>query len=172
MKAISLLQPYAELIIIGAKKIETRSRNTSMRGPVLIHASLGKYYNADNMKISCRELCYNQPFKKFIGGGKGYDALTFGAIVGMVTVVNTIAFDDTPYKSEGAKVGTSGLEWIFTEEELDFGDYSPGRYGYLLTNHIKFKTPISAKGKQMIPWQLDERLIPQILEQIELSRVS
>lgn len=39
MKVISLLQPWASLVILGHKKIETRSWNTKYRGDLLIHAS-------------------------------------------------------------------------------------------------------------------------------------
>jgi activating signal cointegrator 1 len=41
MKAISLTQPWATLIAIGAKRIETRSFSTSYRGPIAIHAAKG-----------------------------------------------------------------------------------------------------------------------------------
>jgi len=39
MKAISLWEPWATAIAIGAKKIETRSWATSYRGPLAIHAA-------------------------------------------------------------------------------------------------------------------------------------
>jgi hypothetical protein len=39
MKALSLKQPYAELILQGRKKIEIRKWNTNFRGEFLIHAS-------------------------------------------------------------------------------------------------------------------------------------
>ena len=42
MKVISVLQPWASLIVMGAKKIETRSWQTKYTGELLIHASLGK----------------------------------------------------------------------------------------------------------------------------------
>ena len=38
MKALTLYQPWATLIAIGAKKIETRSWGTNYRGPLAIHA--------------------------------------------------------------------------------------------------------------------------------------
>jgi hypothetical protein len=40
MKALSLKQPYAELILQGRKKIELRKWNTNFRGEFLIHSSL------------------------------------------------------------------------------------------------------------------------------------
>ena len=39
MKALSLKQPWAELILQGKKTIETRIWNTNFRGEFLIHAS-------------------------------------------------------------------------------------------------------------------------------------
>jgi len=39
MKALSLKQPWAELILQGKKTIETRTWNTNFRGEFLIHAS-------------------------------------------------------------------------------------------------------------------------------------
>lgn len=42
MKAISIRQPWAWLIVNGFKDIENRSWRTKYRGPVLIHASAAK----------------------------------------------------------------------------------------------------------------------------------
>lgn len=39
MKALSIKQPYAELILEGKKKIELRKWNTNFRGEFFIHAS-------------------------------------------------------------------------------------------------------------------------------------
>src|SRR3990167_7080588 len=39
MKALSLKQPFAELILQGRKKIELRKWNTNFRGRFLIHSS-------------------------------------------------------------------------------------------------------------------------------------
>ncbi|MFH1585513.1 MAG: ASCH domain-containing protein [archaeon] len=39
MKALSIKQPWAELILQGMKKIEIRKWNTKFRGEFLIHAS-------------------------------------------------------------------------------------------------------------------------------------
>lgn len=42
MKALSITEPYASLILEGKKMIETRSWKTSYRGKILIHASATK----------------------------------------------------------------------------------------------------------------------------------
>src|SRR5581483_12167599 len=40
-KVLTLTQPWATLVAIGAKQIETRSWPTKYRGPLLIHAGAG-----------------------------------------------------------------------------------------------------------------------------------
>src|SRR5258708_5270609 len=42
VKALTLWQPWASLIAVGAKTIETRSWSTSYRGPLAIHAAKRK----------------------------------------------------------------------------------------------------------------------------------
>jgi activating signal cointegrator 1 len=46
MKAISICQPWATLIVIGAKRFETRSWKTDYRGILAIHASKTKVPHA------------------------------------------------------------------------------------------------------------------------------
>ena len=114
MKALSLLQPWASLVLIGVKEIETRSWSTSYRGPLLIHSSKGKAG-----EIFADEL----PFKKYITDFKN---LPFGYIVGKVTLTDVI------------RIGTGLLSYANDEtlnklsmEEKAFGDYSPGRFAWL-----------------------------------------
>ena len=42
MKAITIKQPFASLIVEGIKDIENRTWKTNLRGRVLIHASASK----------------------------------------------------------------------------------------------------------------------------------
>ncbi len=59
MKALSLKQPFAELILQGRKKIELRKWNTKFRGEFLIHASKKpdkeamKRFNFTNLPTGC-----------------------------------------------------------------------------------------------------------------------
>jgi len=68
MKALSLKQPFAELILQGKKKIELRKWNTHFRGKFLIHAS----------KV---------PDEKAMGEF-GFDELPTGCIVGEANLVD------------------------------------------------------------------------------------
>src|SRR5262245_23921031 len=40
MKALSIRQPWASLVVMGHKDVENRSWQTNYRGPLLIHAGL------------------------------------------------------------------------------------------------------------------------------------
>ncbi len=68
MKALSMKQPFAELVLEGKKKIELRKWNTNFRGEFLIHASK----NSDEKSM-----------KQF-----GFQKLPCGAIIGKARLVN------------------------------------------------------------------------------------
>ncbi len=74
MKALSLKQPWAELILQGKKKIELRKWNTNFRGEFLIHAS----------KIPDKK-----GMKEF-----GFDKLPCGFIVGKAKLVDVKKYKD------------------------------------------------------------------------------
>jgi activating signal cointegrator 1 len=149
MKVISLYQPYAQLAVTGHKGIETRPYNTLHRGPLLIHAAKAK---------SCENICaddplwkhyYQLPVSEFIPPIKD---LPYGAIVGMVKVIDTFIIGDELVRPES--ILKFGKQWRLNEKELAFGDYSTGRYGWLFADAVAFKTPIPAKGNQRF-WNYD-----------------
>src|SRR4029079_15712213 len=78
MKVLSLLQPWATLVVMGVKQIETRSWSTAHRGPLLIHASKGK---------AGEIFAHEPPFKKYI---PSFKQLPFGYIIGKVALTNVI----------------------------------------------------------------------------------
>lgn len=62
MKALSLKQPYAELVVSGKKTIEIRKWNTKFRGEFYIHASM------QEDKIAMKKFGYKElPKGKIIG---------------------------------------------------------------------------------------------------------
>jgi len=135
MKAISLLQPWATLVILGVKTIETRNWGTRYRGPILIHASQGK-----SGSIFMNE----PPFKKYISDFK---KLPFGAIIGKVILKDVVRVETLELTDEMIN--------RLTMEEKAFGDYSEGRYAWILEDHQQFKIPIPARGTLSI-WEYAE----------------
>jgi hypothetical protein len=85
--------------------------------------------------------------------------LPFGAIIGIVnlTAVHPIECFFVPQKGVEEKRG----EWIeITAHEKAFGDYSPGRYGWMLEDPVMFEQPVPAKGKLGIwDWEGDIRIV-------------
>jgi hypothetical protein len=87
MRALSIRQPWAWLIVNGHKTIENRDWSTAFRGPVLIHASLTmtqKYH---------RELSA-QMLADFAIELPAYDALERGGIVGVAEIVDCLTAVD------------------------------------------------------------------------------
>ena len=134
MKALSLLQPWASLVVIGAKKIETRGWQTKHRGKLLIHASRGK---AGSIFAS------ESPFKKYI---QDFTKLPFGAIIGKVTLTDII-------RTEELFLDDTEMNRL-TMEEKAFGDYSSGRYAWILEEPVQFEEPIPARGSLSL-WDYD-----------------
>lgn len=126
MKVLSLLQPWASLVMVGAKKIETRSWQTPFRGELLIHASLGKKGDA---------LCAAPPFSHYIND---FDKLPFGAIIGSVVLKNIVPVERLHLSSD--------VLAMLTLEEKAFGDYTQGRYAWLLHTPVPFSKPIPIRG--------------------------
>ena len=159
MKVLSILQPWATLVVIGAKKIETRSWNTKFRGPLLIHASQRKIKLQEGMFDLISEM------EKITGFMDNYKNLPYGAIIGKVDIIST----ESSYMISSI-LRREQENWrlhpnrefmnkflaakIDHESELVFGDYSPSRYGWLLSDAVEFANPIPAKGALSI-WNYD-----------------
>lgn len=92
MKAISVRQPWAWLIVRGDKDIENRSWKTKFRGEFLVHASMGfdrKGYewlinNAKALGIDVRSIPFAGDFER-------------GAIVGKATIADCVTKSDSPW---------------------------------------------------------------------------
>src|SRR5690349_20249628 len=148
MKVISLLQPWATLVVIGVKRIETRSWNTKYRGPVLIHASKKKISELIKLQSTW---AFDAAFHS-LGGtmspGSKIDFsrdLPFGAIIGPVEIDNCRPTNSFTVEELDTKMRRpEGIGNYWTERQL--GDYTPGRFGWEVSKPIQFKTPIPAKG--------------------------
>lgn len=143
MKALTLTQPWASLVAVGAKRIETRSWSTSYRGPLLIHAARGFPQEAKRFcesRIVCRVMgwpeCPEALTQEWLDdNARRIKALPLGRIIATVQMVHCL---------ETGLIQTSVLP--FTEQERAFGNYAHGRFGFLLEDAIPLAEPIPAKG--------------------------
>ena len=149
MKVLTLTQPWATLVAIGAKRIETRSWATKYRGPLLIHAAAG--LGPVGGKFGLVDLCHTEPFYDVLkaAGMQRSTSLPFGAIVARCELVDCVPSEKimAAFGAYGPEDQTGGrVLWPLTDQELAFGNYAPGRYAWLLGNVEPMATPIPAKG--------------------------
>lgn len=154
MKTLSILQPWASLVAHGHKKIETRSWNTKYRGELLIHAS---------EKFTKKQKSLSHEFSKLTKDSGLIYHTNFGAIIGKVNLVHVVessyCFSGNEFEIEDFSKDSIGnrypvRKWEITDQELAFGDYSPNRFGWLLSDPVLFDVPIPCKGKLGI-WNFD-----------------
>lgn len=153
MKALTLTQPYATLVAIGAKRIETRSWATSYRGPLAIHAGAGLGPVGERRAFA--RLCRTRPFEQALGAADlpNYDlypeGMPFGAVVALVRLVGICRITNA---------GIEGFQPQPAANEIAFGDYTPGRYAWLLADVRPLAEPIPAKGALGLwEWEPQER---------------
>ncbi len=159
MKAITLTQPYASLVALGAKRIETRSWPTKYRGPLAIHAGAG--LGPVGGKAGLRALVERQPFNRVLcdvgtngmidwWGKNVVDELPRGAIVAICEVRDVARIETWEDEEWSGLVLNFGSRMDYAPEEDSperaFGDYSPGRYAWLLADVKPLATPIPARG--------------------------
>lgn len=93
MKALSIRQPWAWLILNAGKDIENRRWPTSVRGRVLIHAGKGM------TRIDYEDAHYS--FRATIGcAGEAmpsFEAIERGGIVGSVEIVDCVTESESPW---------------------------------------------------------------------------
>lgn len=128
MIALSLWQPWATLWASGSKQIETRSWSTQYRGELAVHA-------AKKWTRELKEWCECDPFYDELHKVMdSIDDMPLGCVVGVVRII-----DCRP---------TRELVKTISNQELQFGDYEPGRFGFVATDFRLLKNPIPYKGQQ------------------------
>lgn len=126
---LSLTQPWASALFIpGLKSIETRSWKTSYRGRLYIHAAKG-------FPRAAREFATEEA-----EAGRIPRTLPFASIIGHLDLADVQRTDDLI-----AHVSATERRW---------GDYAPGRYGWLTCNATLLPAPIPAKGSLGL-WTFD-----------------
>jgi hypothetical protein len=149
MKAITIRQPCASLIMAGIKTLETRSRPTKIRGRVLIHSALKMAELTEEMRPYILKLPGYTVNKNH--GSKEFNLNIFvGHILGSVEITDCIPAADWCELHNGK--GNLDRYAIF-EREFALGDLSSNNYVYVLKDPISLKTPFAWKGNQGIGWE-------------------
>lgn len=157
MKAVTVRQPWATLIAVGAKRVETRSWATRHRGVLAVRA-------AKAFPGEARRLCWYKPLYSPLSDAGcvrinyRYQAvpekevcLPLGAIVAVVELVACWRLTESAIYSVPCDVTRWGREYWsvdISRDELAFGDYAPGRYGWVLAEVRRLEKPIPCRGQQ------------------------
>jgi len=101
MKAISIRQPWAWLILHAGKDIENRTWATTYRGPILIHAAKGmtmqEFEDAMNFVYCIRNDYVLPKFEK-----PKISDLERGGIVGQAELAACVLVSSSPWKGFGS----------------------------------------------------------------------
>lgn len=169
MKALTVYQPHASLIAIGAKRIEALDWSTTYRGSLAIHAAAA-------MPAFAVWACFETPINDALARG-GYfmsrgrvsdvrsrprEELPLGAIIATCDLIDVVPIVRSGH---GLQQWSDGrLVWIVGGDQEDrdvsdqapFDNFSPGRYAWLFDNIVALKEPIPAKGRQRLwDWKKD-----------------
>jgi hypothetical protein len=180
MRGLTLTQPWATLVAIGAKQIETRGWVTDYRGPIAIHAGQG--LNPVGGVSGLRELIADEPFRSVLRQWDAYMGTKMhadpgyymprGSIVAVADLVGccplgAIYARDTEDEPESLRTGYFSGGGVFrtvTDQEHAFGDYGPGRYGWLLAGVRRLVTPIPYRGALGL-WRVPDEVQARIMEE-------
>jgi hypothetical protein len=157
-RALTLHQPWAQLIRDGRKLVETRSWHTAYRGPLSIHA--GKTVH----RAAAHEFGYHP------------DALNVGAHIAITTLAACIPTESIHWDDLDGEYGlaehhawrrvikgplpldydaTDDARWetIVDSDQIGMGDFTAGRYAWLLTVPEQID-PVRARGRQGL-WRVE-----------------
>lgn len=145
IKAITIWQPWATLIALRLKGFETRGRRTHYRGPIAIHAG---------MRID-HEACEQEPIKSVLAAnGFTVDNLPTGAVIAIAELTEcweVVGKSHVPVLGTHVLTDSTGSKMFgITQDtnEFHFGDFTPGRFAWEMSNVQQLPQPVPAKGQQ------------------------
>lgn len=148
LKAITLYEPWASLMAIGAKVNETRPVRTTHRGDIAIHAAKVSPNFSEDVAVDA--------INAFKSRGLVPSLNTLGCILAIVDVWDVQPADNFfrqhLFNQEQHKELVAGGMIPLTEEEYVFGGYAPGRWIYRTRNLRRLKNPVPTRGYQSIGW--------------------
>lgn len=152
VKALSLWEPWASAMRHGWKRIETRGWSTSYRGPLLICAS----------KRWTREMREDAEFLFDVVERRRRLEVIRDVRLGMAVALVRLVHVAT---TEGLVGGVGAWHVPPSALEHDFGDYSPGRFGWCTVPIDTEFEPFPVRGAQgLFDVELPPGLAASVLE--------
>ena len=166
MKALTVRQPWASLIVHGPKWIKTRSTPTKIRGRIGIIAGLHRpnpgYYGAFGVGVGSTGITLHNFNGAYLRHGP------FGALIGTVELYDCVPICDgltemEDYEDVGFRIVAEPPygAWMYAgpddrvgtdvANQLPYGEFYPGRWAWLLRDPQPLAEPIPMRGAQH--WQ-------------------
>lgn len=143
MKLLTVSQPWAQLIVRGAKCIETRNYHPEYIGPVYILATKPTLVNLNKTSPI--------PFLDWFINAD--ETLPFDMIVGKVDIVRVDPIEKIIMADKWLNAFESRAE---KEIECAFGDYSIGNFAWTLENPEEFELPIFLENFNLLDHDSEE----------------
>lgn len=155
--ALSLWEPWAILMALEEKRVETRDRNWNYRGPLAIHATL-------KWDTTVRTTCQQEPFKAVLAKHDlSGDVLPLGAVLCIVNLIDVVEMkgrdpnqlmlpDEFDQPTWRPPVNIGAHTDLLTKQECAFGNYAPRRYALITEMIERFEKPMPARGQQLWGW--------------------
>lgn len=158
MRAVTLYQPYAQLIAWGEKRVETRGWKANHRGLLAIHAGADRRYSEQALQVP-------EIMRAFVDRSVRPDHLPYGAVVAVARVIDCVPAEDVYTALLRAGFQECIQPEFSMRNERAMGDLSPGRFGWILDDVQVLHDPVPASGRQML-WTLPEDVELAVLRQI------
>lgn len=175
MKALTLRQPYASLVSLGVKTIETRSWSTRYRGPLAIHAGKRRADGADMKRLVGDEVdAWNAWHAAGLVTEDGsLDRMPYGALVAVCQVLDVLPMvprcpsvspEFDPYANTHRVFVDTDQLWrtnprggppVALSDQIPFGVWQPGLFAWMLGDIERLAEPIPAVGRQGL-WTWNE----------------
>jgi hypothetical protein len=136
MKCLSYRQPWASLVVLGEKQVETRgSRFTGLLGTWhAVHAS-STWTRVQRLLMDTGPFQARLAHHGITAGMMTHDTMPRGAIIGVAFV------------PDGGAARTEHVVPELDAAERAFGDYTPGRWAYQLANVFRLARPVLCTGR-------------------------
>ena len=156
LKAITLYEPWASLMAIGAKRNETRGCRTTHRGDIAIHVAKTDHGTPESLVPAIIHAYRTRNLQP--------DERTFGCIVAVVDLYD-VQPTDRLHDDPKARLNM-GLPAADADAELQFGEYERGRFFYRTHILRRLIYPVPCRGYQSIGWTVPADVEAKVREQL------
>jgi len=170
MRALTLRQPWATLVVLGEKGIETRGFR-----PVTALA-VGQWFgvHASQAPVDMRATVALRTFERALArhGFNQWAELPRGALLGFAQYAGAARTEellrarDLTDRGDQVRQALRGWPVPLSYQEQCFGDYGADRWGWRLPDVRRLPLPLPCRGSQGL-WELPDALRVEALRQLE-----